>query len=68
MLGWGAKDKEHAMSQKLDSAIAVIGNRVDAWRTEVRVLVRRMSVENRLGDHIDLAWMQDSGETARFEF
>ena len=25
MLGRGAKDKEHAMSQKLESAIAVIG-------------------------------------------
>jgi transposase len=25
MLGKGAKDKEHAMSQKLESAIAVIG-------------------------------------------
>ena len=25
MLGGGAKDKEHAMSQKLENAIAVIG-------------------------------------------
>jgi hypothetical protein len=42
ILGRGAKDKEHAMSEKLESAIAVIG--IDIGKTHSMLWVR-MSAE-----------------------